>query len=563
MKRFFIGIGILIAAVCCYAQSWQNVTLDRNMPETYVLTTLKETQLRDLAQKYSIDKVKRDENNAFVAQICVARKDYADFEALNIPFSIVTPAKANVSMATNYTQLTQAWSKYPTYSTYLSAMATFQSEFPNLCEIDTILASTPGGRSLLVAHISNDLQNRGSKPAFFYTSTMHGDEPVGYYLMLRLIHYLLNNYATDAYVQYLVNNIDIWICPLENPDGTYHSGNNTLNESPTSTRYNYHGEDLNRSFPWAGQSTSNRSYEPEVKAMMDFGAAHPFVMSANFHGGAEVVNYPWDMWTSNQRSHADMNWWNYQGRKFADTCHKQSMYYMSDLNYGVTEGADWYAITGSRQDYYNYYLNCREMTVEVSTNKVVSSNNLPQYWSRIYRSLLNYMAESLNGLQGTVTDSLTGQAVEAKIYIADHDRDNSFVYSHLPEGDYHRPIKAGTYNVTFSADGYYSKTISMTVTDGEPCMQEVQLVPVNDGTADYRLPQVCVYPNPAHDGRITCRADSRILYVEVLDMSGRYVMVEHADDAMTKVDLQQCVPGQYLLRVVTEKGTYVEKIMVK
>lgn len=561
MRTFIIGIWLMAFAMVSYAQTTQGTAFDRSMPETYVVSTLNKTELQKIADKYSIDKVTRNDDGSYAVRICVANKDYAAFEAMRIPFTVATSAKANVSMATNYTQLVQSWNKYPTYNTYLSAMETFQTEFPNLCKIDTILAQTPGGHAMLVAHISNDLNNRGTKPSFLYTTTMHGDEPVGYVMMLRLIHYLLNNYATDAYVQHLVDNVDIWICPLENPDGTYHSGNNTLNESPTSTRYNYNGEDLNRSFPWAGQDVAKPAYEPEVQAMMLFGAAHPFVMSANSHGGAEVFNYPWDTWGSNERPHADTQWWERQGRMFADTCHKQSAWFMHDLQNGVTQGADWYSITGSRQDYFNYYLHCREVTLELSTNKVVSSNNLPTYWNYLQRSFLNYINESLNGIRGVVTDSITGEPIEAMVYIAGHDCDNSFVYSHLPEGDYHRPIKGGIYNVTFSAEGYYSKTITMSVYDGQTLDEDVELVPIGYGVEDYRE-AMTIYPNPTRGLLSITNPLAMIQKVEVLDVLGHCVKMVEVNDHNAKIDLSDRAAGQYVLRITTDKGVLLEKVML-
>lgn len=560
MNRFFAVILFILIASWCFAQNQHN-NLDRNMPETYVVTTLNQQELQRVSERFSIDRVSRNADGDYTVRICVAKKDYAAFEALNYPFSISTPAKANVSMATTYAQLVQSWNKYPTYSTYMDAMRTFQTQFPDLCKIDTILANTPGGHALLVAHISNTLNDRGTKPSFFYTSTMHGDEPVGYVMMLHLIHDLLNNYETDANVRYLVDNVDLWICPLENPDGTYHMSDNVLNQSPTSTRYNYNEEDLNRSYPWAGRAETRPSYEPEVQAMMLFGAAHPFVMSANMHGGAEVVNYPWDIWGSNQRPHADTQWWKRESRMFADTCHKQSNWYMHDLSNGVTQGADWYAITGSRQDYFNYYLHCREFTLELSTEKVVSSNTLPTYWNYMRSSLLNYIKESLYGFSGVVTDSVTGAPIEAMVFVENHDCDNSFVYSHLPAGDYHRPIKGGIYEVTFSAQGYYPKTLTMSVYDGQTLVQNVALVPILDEVED-RMQEVRVYPNPTNDNVQIRNSMCKIDRVEVYDMMGRMVKSETADDYSMVMDVKDCVPGQYMLRIVTGKGTRMEKIMV-
>lgn len=133
---------------------------------------------------------------------------------------------------------------------------------------------------------------------FFYTSSMHGDETVGYILLLRLADHLLSQYgqntADGIRATRLVNELEIWINPLFNPDGTYRLGGKyTINFA---TRNNANNKDLNRNFPDRISDTINTPIgrEPETQAMMRFAAKRNFSMSANFHGGARVVNYPWD-----------------------------------------------------------------------------------------------------------------------------------------------------------------------------------------------------------------------------------------------------------------------------
>ena len=101
---------------------------------------------------------------------------------------------------------------------------------------------------------------------------------------------------------------EISICPLANPDGVYYGGNQTVDEA---IRYNINGIDLNRNYPDSGYGPhpdGDTIWEPETAAMMGFMKQHNFSLSANFHSGASLVNYPWDTWI---QPHPDSAWFNF------------------------------------------------------------------------------------------------------------------------------------------------------------------------------------------------------------------------------------------------------------
>ncbi len=440
--------------------------------------------LLDLTNIISIDNVKNGEVWAYAN-----RKEFPEFLTRNIPYQVLPhPGDVEVEM---YDAAKGIWQfdTYPTYPEYETMMNTFATNYPNICHLDTI-ATLASGRRLLVLKITDNPNVDENEPEFLYTGTMHGDETTGYVTFLRLINYLLTNYGTNARVTNIVNNIELWVCPLANPDGTYAGGNTTVTGS---TRSNANGIDLNRNYPDpnAGQHPDGNAWQPETVAWMNFANNHDFVMSANTHGGASVFNYPWDTWTSAQHTHADNNWWLYVGNEFADTCQANgSAGYFTDVAAsGVTEGGDWYVITGGRQDYMNYFKHCREVTLEISTTKTVAANQLPNYWNYTYRSFLNYLEQSLYGVKGVITDACTGNPIKALVTVNTHDIDSSQVYSSLPVGNYHRPILAGTYSFTYSASGYQSQTITnITVANKATAIRNVQMVPlapVADFTADH------------------------------------------------------------------------------
>ncbi len=385
-------------------------------------------------------------------------REFEQFLALNLHYLVLEhPGDVNVDpyMKTweelQTKDLTDTWDFYPTYEAYVSLMNSFGEDFPELCQIHNI-GSTVMGRSLLFAQISANVNVREAEPRFMYTSTMHGDETTGFILSLRLIHYLLSNYGTNDAITYLLDNVEIWICPNENPDGTYTNNNSTVSGA---TRSNANWVDLNRNYPNPVSNPGNT--QPETQAMINFVDTMNFTMSANMHGGIELVNYPFDSWTSSNPAnrHADQDWWYFVSREYADTAqHYSPSGYMDDMNNGVTHGGDWYVVYGSRQDYVTYYNHGRELTLEISNTKMPSGSLLPNFWNYNYRSLLNYIRQSLYGIRGTVTDATTGEPLVAKIEVLNHDQKNSEVYSMLPHGNFHRPILAGTYNLKVTAPGY-------------------------------------------------------------------------------------------------------------
>ncbi|HOI31366.1 MAG TPA: M14 family zinc carboxypeptidase [Bacteroidales bacterium] len=361
------------------------------------------------------------------------------------------------------------WDAYPTYEAYVQLMQDFENDYPEHCQVFTF-ATLNSGRELLMARINNG--ETSGKPKFLYTSSMHGDETTGYVLMLRLIDYLLSNYGIDDRVTNLVDNLDIFINPLGNPDGTYYAGNHTVNGS---IRGNANGIDLNRNYhdPEDGPHPDGYAYQAETIAFMELAEQYQFVMSANFHGGAEVVNYPWDTWS---RLHADDDWWMQVSREYADSAQFYSPSgYLTDLNNGITNGYAWYSITGSRQDYMNYFAQCREVTLEISDIKTLPANQLPAFWNYNKASLLSYMERALYGVQGTITDASTGEAVEALVSISGYDFDNSQVYSSSDDGFYHRVLKSGQWDITYSSAGYYPQTISVEIDEFETLVQDIAL----------------------------------------------------------------------------------------
>ena len=464
LRYFILMLAVVISGSIFAQKSQQELNqLMQQRNEYYFTFNLNgNDDLNTIARTISVDRV-----DGKVVTAYANNDEFARFQRLGYEITLQTPPSMleEVAMWDGSNRAEYDWDSYPTYEAYEAMMFDFQTNHPDKCEIIT-LGTLPSGRKIMIAHLNNGTAD--GKPKFLYTSTIHGDETTGWIMMLRLIDYLLEN-PDEPEVQTVMNNIDLYIGPNTNPDGTYHSGNNNVNGA---TRENANGVDMNRNYadPHGSEHPDGRPYE----WFMQFAQDIPFVMGANYHGGAEVMNYPWD---NTYTLHSDDAWYQLISHEYADECHKVNSNYMRDYNNGITNGAQWYMIGGGRQDYMNGFAQCRELTIECSNSKLPNGNQLPNFWNYNKASLFLFMNQCLYGIHGVVTDSITGEPLEATITISGHDDQYSVVESHLPVGDFHRPIKGGNWSVIISKDGYCPKVVEVNVADYETVNLEVQLVP--------------------------------------------------------------------------------------
>ena len=480
MKKFLLLITMLFTWMLAFSQVDVNQLFSQH-PEVIIKFQINDrSQLETLTRMVSIDKIFKNEVVAYTT-----KEEFEQFLTLNIPFEIVeklvlTPEELNMLDFDAIQKCRNNWDYYPTYQGYLDMMAQFAIDYPNLCRVKEFGTSVQG-RKLLACVVSKNVNIRENEPQVFLSSSMHGDELTGYVLMLRYIDYLLTNYGNNPKVTHLLDNLEIWINPLANPDGTFITGNSSVSGA---IRNNANNKDLNRNYPddtnGGNPPPGYGPIQPETAAFIALQQAESFTLAVNIHGGAEVANYPWDNKTAQTAYHA---WWIYVCREYVDTVQYFYPTYMKGTGVagnqnGIVWGWQWYQVYGGRQDYANYYDHTREFCLEISNTKTPTGSQLPNYWNAHYRSFLNYTQQALYGIHGIVTDACSGEHIYAKISIPT-DLHNSFVMTDLRTGYYARYFKAGTYSVTYSADGYIPQTVSITVADRQKVVQNIELSPVN------------------------------------------------------------------------------------
>lgn len=444
----------------------------------------------------------------------------ADWERRGVAGDAAVPAPAR------YTN----WPSYTELGADLQAVA---AAHPDICRLYS-LGNSVQGRTQWIMKITDNPDTEENEPEFKFSSTIHGDEPTGMEMCRRLIHYLTDNYGVLPRVTNLVDNVEIWIAPLHNPDG-YVNG----------TRYNAHGVDLNRNFPdpLTDPNDNPSGREIEDQNFMYFGYAHNFILSANYHGGSLVMNYPWDC----QYPAAPDNSY-LQTISLGYAWRNQPMWNNPDPTFyhGTVEGSHWYVIHGGMQDWCYNWRNEMDITIEMDNTKWPPYNQTDQLWSQNRESMLYYIERDFNGIKGVVTDANSGAPLSATVNVVEV---NKPILSDPDVGDYHRLLMPGNYTVNFTKTGYYPQTFTNVHADTAATVLNVAMVPVNsavegaggDGTArgtgsaaagpsaDLAAPKIAApVPNPVIAGSGLVRfeltlAAPAVVGVSVFDIAGREV----------------------------------------
>ena len=275
----------------------------------------------------------------------------------------------------NYTYGTMAG--YLTYQQMLDVLDDMATKFPNLITAKAVVSDTnPSweGRPLWYVKISDNPNVEEGEKEVLYTALHHAREPNSLSQMIFYMWYLLENYANDPDVQYLLNNEALYFIPCVNPDGYVY------NETTNPDGYGYwrknrrdngdgtFGVDLNRNYGYFWGNDDNGSSpltdaqtyrgpapfsEPETRAVRDFCREHDFVFALNYHTSGNLLIYPW----AYSDAPADSAFVKY-GQLFTRFNH---------FTYGTSSQTVGYAVNGSSDDWMLGETGTLSFTPEVGT----------------------------------------------------------------------------------------------------------------------------------------------------------------------------------------------------
>jgi len=358
-------------------------------------------------------------------------------------------------------------SHYHSYEELSAFLTEIANDCPSIARKFSVGTSVRG-RQLWGIRLTKNPDVQEQEPEFKYVGNMHGDETVGREMLIQLIDLFCHSYGRSDLelgdrITKLIDRTDIYIIPSMNPDG-FADG----------VRSNANRIDLNRNFPdLRFPSRSTGALQPETLAVMNFSNAHHFVLSANFHGGAVVANYPYDG-NANMRSgvveptpdHAL-----FKQLSLVYSMTHTTMHLSTEFRNGIVNGAEWYVLYGGMQDWNYEQTGDMEITIELSNVKYPPASQLQSFWDQNQMALIAYMEQVHIGVRGVVLSN-TGTPLAAIITVQGNAHR---IYTDPAFGDFYRLLLPGTYTITASAPGYGSQSKQVVIPANQSIFQQVEL----------------------------------------------------------------------------------------
>ncbi|XP_070570379.1 carboxypeptidase D-like [Ptychodera flava] len=375
---------------------------------------------------------------------------------------------------------------YHNYDSLSSTLMALHEKYYEISDLYSIGRSVKGRKLWVLAISGKDaLKHEVLRPEVKYVGNIHGNEVVGREILLHFARHLLSNYGVENDVTRFLDNTRVHLLPDMNPDGfeVAFEGDCT----GVIGRYNNESYDLNRNFPDMFEINED-PIQVETAAIMSWLDIVPFVLSGTFHGGALVASYPYDNLTPEDKAEDDAqyslspdddvfihlarvyslqhgNMYNITVNKCTDVYDYD--YYSYDYEFagfedGITNGADWYTLTGGMQDYNYVYHGCMELTFEVSCCKYPNESLLEDYWNQNKISMMKYLEQVHQGVKGLVLDENDNPLPRARVSVIG--RSNYF--NTTLDGEYFRILLTGQYEIEASANGYTSQRKALTVPGG-------------------------------------------------------------------------------------------------
>ena len=336
-------------------------------------------------------------------------------------------------------QLMQGFHNYSETREFLFQIA---ENYPSITRLDSIGASLEN-RGIWALKISDFPDADEDEPCLLIEGCIHGNENHSLEVCLYFIQYLVENYQINPEVTYWIENREIWIVPLVNPDG-----------HEIGWRWNADHIDLNRNFGyWWGFAASRYGEapfsEPETQAIRDLALTIKPYGSLAFHTSGRVILYPW-AYTSDPVAPDDQLFVE-TAKELVDSINTVD----PNIQYSYRRSGTWYWHGGEHNDWMYSQYGMLSFTLELMTSQEAPPSD---HENEVVLPALGVMLRRPDkaGLMGVIQDAETELPVNATFKIKEiFDTDQLVPRKSEPLfGRYIRFLAPGNYTFEVTAPGY-------------------------------------------------------------------------------------------------------------
>lgn len=306
----------------------------------------------------------------------------------------------------------------------------YAAAYPSIAEYH-VLGYSVQNREIFGLRISDNVQVEENEPEIMFWANIHGDEYASGEIAYDWAMDLLDAYGANPIATGFVDDNEIWVVPLLNPDG-----------HELGTRVNANGIDLNRDFGWNwdGWGGSPSAYsQVETRLLQDFLLENNVTLSVTGHCSGNVFLYPWCDKPNDSQEDALVQ--------------SVGALYANASNYQLIKSWADYETHGELLDVIHGGHGSLCYTAEISNSVAAYENS----YARNKEGMDAFCAVVGEGLAGLVTDAQTGDPLRAAVFVSGS---SIPAYTDPVVGDVHRMVTPGTYSVTVWANGYQPQTIS-------------------------------------------------------------------------------------------------------
>lgn len=245
------------------------------------------------------------------AHIAARPGDEATLRAAGLATEVI---QRDMEVANAYPDKGSGFGIFHTYSESVAFMDSLHVRFPTLVSAGWSIGTTFQGRTIWAYRISDNADVDESEPEVLIDGTHHAREIMAAEFPIMFAEYLATRYATDPAIKWLVDNRELYLVPIVNPDGfvynenTNPTGGGMWRKNRSTQAGGQIGVDLNRNYPnhWGyddvGSSplASDITYrgpspasELETQAMINFANSREFITHDSVHTYSGLTLYPW------------------------------------------------------------------------------------------------------------------------------------------------------------------------------------------------------------------------------------------------------------------------------